>query len=172
MTYTSHGHHIPGSPEDFGDELPKARCGGPGLCGVCTSQSTAWRTEADRLGVLAELDAAKPQHEGLLVPGLYQSKIVSVRAIQFIGGAANGMDIVAWINAFGGNATWRNQMDPWQSEDGLNSHPGIPEMLTIQTPDSRFLEASVGWWIIQGTQGEFYPVSNDAFHEKYEEFKE
>ena len=38
MTYTSHGHHIPGTVLD---EKPKsvARCGGIGLCGVCSTQA-------------------------------------------------------------------------------------------------------------------------------------
>lgn len=170
MTYTSHGHHIPGSTTDPGDAPPKARCGGPGLCGVCTRQSDIWRQEAERLGVLAELDAAVPQHEGILVAQVYQTKIVDIEAIQFTGGAANGMDIVAWVNSHGGTATWRNEQHPSQLEDGSLS-PRIPEMLTIRTPDDRYLEAEVGWWIIRGTEGEFYPISNEAFHSKYEEIK-
>jgi len=168
MTYTSHGHHIPGSPTDPGDALPKARCGGPGLCGVCTSQSDLWRQEAERLGVLEELDASTPQHEGILVAKIYQSKIVNIEAIQFTGGAANGMDIEAWVKAYGGNATWRNEIEPWTSEDGTVGHDGIPEMLTIQTLEG-FMEAPPGWWIIRGTKGEFYPCRDDVFREKYEE---
>lgn len=168
MTLTSHGHHIPGSPVEQGDAPPKARCGGPGLCGVCTSQSDLWRQEAERLGVLAELDAAIPQHQGILVAQIYQTKVVDIEAIQFTGGAPNGMDIEAWVNSYGGNATWRNKIDPWQSEDGTEGHPGIPEMLTIKTPDERYLEAEPGWWIIRGTEGEFYPVSDEVFRKKYE----
>lgn len=36
MTYTSHGHHIPGSTRDdeFG-HIPRARCGGVVMCTVC-----------------------------------------------------------------------------------------------------------------------------------------
>lgn len=171
MTYTSHGHHIQGSPVDFGDAPPMARCGGPGLCGVCTSQSDLWRQEAERLGVLADLDAAIPQHQGIIVPNKYQTKVVDIEAIQFTGGAPNGMDIVLWVNTHGGNASWRNKMDPWQSEDGLESHSGLPEMLTIKTPDNRYLEAETGWWVIRGLDGEFYPISDTAFHQKYEETK-
>lgn len=170
MTYTSHGHHISGSPESDGDEPPKARCGGPGLCGVCSKQSALWRQEAERLGVLSDLDTALPKHEGILVANIYQSKIVNIEAIQFTGGAANGMDIEAWIKANGGNATWRNAMDPWQSEDGTEGHSGIPEMLTIQTLEG-YMEAPPTWWIIRGTQGEFYPCRDDVFQEKYEPLK-
>lgn len=172
MTLTSHGHHIQGSPAEGGDSLPKARCGGPGLCGVCTKQSDTWRIEAERLGVLKELDdAINSQHQGILVAKVYQTKTVNIEAIQFTGGASNGMDIEAWVKSYGGNATWRNEMDPWESEDGSESHSGIPEMLSIQTPDGRYLEAETGWWIIRGTEGEFYPISDTAFHQKYEELK-
>ena len=171
MTYTSHGHHIPGSPTDPGDAPPSARCGGPGLCGVCTSQSDLWRQEAERLGVLEALDAAAAQHQGIMVAKIYQTKIINIEAIQFTGGAGNGMDIEAWVKSYGGIATWRKKLDRWESEDGLESHNGIPEMLTIRTPDDRYLEALPGWWIIRGTEGEFYPISNEAFHAKYEELK-
>ena len=170
MTYTSHGHHIPGSPVDPGDAPPSARCGGPGLCGVCTSQSDLWRQEAERIGVLNDLDAAAPQHQGIMVANIYQSKIVNIEAIQFTGGAANGMDIEAWVKAYGGNATWRNEIEPWASEDGTMLGP-IPEMLTIQTPDEGFKEAQTGWWIIRGTEGEFYPISDETFQKKYELLK-
>lgn len=166
MTYTTHGHHITGSPEDLGDAPPKARCGGPGLCGVCSSQASAWQKEAARLGVLADLDNAV-QHQGILVPNVYQSKIVQIKAIQFTGGAANGMDIEAWVKANGGNATWRNEMAPWQSEDGREGHGGMPEMLTIESLEG-FMEAPPSWWIICGTKGEFYPCRDDVFREKYE----
>lgn len=170
MTYTSHGHHIPGSPKDPGDAPPAARCGGPGLCGVCTNQSDIYREEAERVGILKGLDAAVPQHEGILVARIYQTKIVNIEAIQFTGGASNGMDIEAWVRANGGNATWRNEQAPWQSEDGTTGHSGIPEMLTIQTTDG-YMEAPAGWWIIRGTEGEFYPISDETFQKKYELLK-
>lgn len=168
MTYTSHGHHIPGSPKESGDLLPKARCGGPGLCGLCSSQSATWQQEAERLGILQSLDSELNNHEGLINPVVFQSRIVQVEAIQFTGGASIGMDIEAWINANGGNATWQNEIAPWVSEDGKEGHSGIPEKLTVQTPGG-FMEAPVGDWIIRGTKGEFYPCSDDVFHEKYEE---
>ena len=170
MTLTSHGHHIPGSPEEVGDSPPKARCGGPGLCGVCSSQTSVWQQEAERLGVLADLDNASVQHQGILVPQVYQSKIVNIEAIQFTGGAANGMDIEAWVKAFGGNATWRTHIDAWQSEDGNEGHGEIPEILTIQTLEG-YMEAPPSWWIIRGTKGEFYPCRDDVFQEKYEPLK-
>jgi len=138
---------------------------------VCTSQTAVWQQEAERLGVLADLDdALAGQHQGILVAKVYQSKIVNIEAIQFTGGAANGMDIEAWVNAYGGNATWQNEMEPWQSEDGSEGHNGIPEMLTIQTLEG-YMEAPPSWWIIRETKGEFYPCRDDVFREKYEEIQ-
>lgn len=39
MTWTSHGYHIEGTPQDL-DIRPvqRTRCGGPGLCGKCSSE--------------------------------------------------------------------------------------------------------------------------------------
>lgn len=44
MTLTGHGHHIPGTPED--DPLivsltMRARCGGPGLCDICSKDAAS-----------------------------------------------------------------------------------------------------------------------------------
>jgi hypothetical protein len=37
VTYTRHGHHIPGTPVVAIDQRPSvARCGGPGLCSQCS----------------------------------------------------------------------------------------------------------------------------------------
>lgn len=38
MTYTSHGHHIEGTP--MGDPpATRARCGGPGMCSSCSREA-------------------------------------------------------------------------------------------------------------------------------------
>lgn len=168
MTYTSHGHHIPGSPVDPLDPPPKKQCGGVGLCGLCSSQSILWQQEAERLGVLADLDAQTPPHQGIMVPRLYETEPVQLNAIQFTGGAANGMDLEAWIKSYNGNATWRNEIEPWSNEDGTLGHDTIPEMLTVETPTG-WQEATPGSWIVQGTEGEFYPVPDETFRKKYRE---
>ena len=168
MTYTSHGHHISGSVLDSGDAPSKARCGGPGLCGKCSAEQAAWQKEADRLAEIKKLDDASPQHQGILIPKRFKTKPVEIEAIQFVGGPANGMDIVAWIGANGGKATWRNSAAPWTSEDGTAGHSGWPESLTIETLEGH-MQAPEGWWIIRGTEGEFYPCADAPFHKKYEE---
>lgn len=39
MTYTSHGHHIDGTIKDDNRPLKVARCGGPGLCDICSKEA-------------------------------------------------------------------------------------------------------------------------------------
>lgn len=41
MTFTSHGHHIPGTLDLRPYGGPVARCGGPGLCPVCSQEAGA-----------------------------------------------------------------------------------------------------------------------------------
>lgn len=43
MAVTRHGHQIPLSPaENLAGTLPKARCGGPGLCKDCNQDLAFW----------------------------------------------------------------------------------------------------------------------------------
>lgn len=167
MTYTSHGHHIPNSPEDLSDIPPRARCGGPGLCGLCSSESSIWNQANDRDKFIGSLDEAR-QHQGILIPRLFVPKPISVKAIQFLGGASAGMDIEAWVKANGGNATWRNAALPWTSPQGTEGHSGWPETLSLETPNG-WVEIRVGWWISQGSDGYFYPYNNVFFKENFEE---
>lgn len=39
MARTSHGHWIEGTPWESGLGVPVARCGGPGLCPVCSAEA-------------------------------------------------------------------------------------------------------------------------------------
>ena len=39
--YTSHGHHIPGTPVEAETPETKSRCGGPGRCTVCSREAAA-----------------------------------------------------------------------------------------------------------------------------------
>ncbi len=44
MAFTTHGHHIEGSPM-LGDPVNVARCGGTGICVECSKESLRWRAE-------------------------------------------------------------------------------------------------------------------------------
>lgn len=42
MAYTTHGHHIEGSPETTPRPTVVARCGGPKLCTGCAQEVSNW----------------------------------------------------------------------------------------------------------------------------------
>lgn len=42
MAYTSHGHHIEGSPKGVAPAR-RARCGGPKLCPICGQEERSWK---------------------------------------------------------------------------------------------------------------------------------
>ncbi len=47
MAYTRHGHHIYGSVLEKEKPLSVARCGGPGLCLVCSKDEALYFGEVD-----------------------------------------------------------------------------------------------------------------------------
>lgn len=166
MAYTNHGWHISGSPEEGTPDV-QARCGGPGLCALCTSQQAEWQQEAARRGLIASLDA-KMKHQGILKSQTFRSRPSTVEAIRFMGGVGNGMDLETWIKAMGGNATWQNSADPLLADDGETLiHNGWSESLRVETPGG-WQEVLPGNWIVMGTKQDFYPIPDDVFTEKYE----
>ena len=85
----------------------------------------------------------------------YRKKPVTIWAMQFttnneVGSPA--MDaVVNWANQ------GRNEMLAW--------HNGTD--IFIETLEGK-MRAEVGWWIIRGVQGEFYPCKPDIFEATYE----
>lgn len=166
MTYTSHGHHIQDSPTSDEEEVPRiARCGGPGLCSSCSVESAKW---AENHILQESIDRAEMSgtygHTPVITANRYVTIPSEIVAIQFTGGPANGLDIVNWINNNGGSSSYMAP-HPETDIDG-HSHPAIFENLHIQT-DAGWTNAWVGYWIIQGTEGEFYPCRPDVFANKY-----
>jgi hypothetical protein len=55
MTYTKHGYHIPGSPDDPLPPMHRARCGGPmELCKECNREIVVWQEKQRTESRLAE----------------------------------------------------------------------------------------------------------------------
>lgn len=169
MTYTNHGHHIPGSPEDslpFG--MKTARCGGPGLCALCSKESTEWTIkdlhDQAEMKEKAEIEA---QHILALHASIFQPKNKDVIAIQFNGGGSQGRDIEAWVRSKGGNATWRESSKPYVPEGDEPGHDGWPETLTLHSYIG-WTEALPGWWIVLEDSGLFSLYPDDEFNHKYE----
>lgn len=43
MAYTTHGHHIEGTPRSDRNIRPVARCGGPRICTLCSREASIHR---------------------------------------------------------------------------------------------------------------------------------
>ena len=169
MTYTSHGHHIPDSPTDDETEHPRvARCGGPGLCGACSTETAKW---AERNLLQDAVDKAamtgRMGHTEAIHARRYKTKPAEIIAVQYNGGAADGLDIVQWIRTNGGQASYIAPQ-PAYLENDMN-FPEIEEKLDIMTDTGLYAQAHPGFWVIQGTEGEFYPCPPDIFANKYEQ---
>lgn len=167
MTRTSHGHHIPDSPTNDEDtSFRVARCGGPGLCALC-SLETGKYAEAQFLQAAVEkaLMSGYRGHTPVPEAARYQSKPSEIVAIQWEGGPGPGLDIVAWIKRSGHNATFTAAQP--ESTSGDLVVPEIFESITVET-DSGWATAQPGWWIIQDAGGSFYPCPPDVFDRKYE----
>ena len=150
MTRTVHGHHIPGTVDLDPTAARKVsifRCGGLQLCSVCRDEAGA---------------NASPRE--------FLSKIVIIEAVQFTGGAMNANRIIDWVLEHDGTATWMEAHEAWVHEGGDEGYAASPEQMTIRTLEGN-MKAPVGWWIIRGLEGEFYPCAPSIFEAKYEEKK-
>ncbi len=109
---------------------------------------------------------------------LFRKKPVEIEANLFEGGAESGAKIVEWAND--GEITWYPDGvlmgDPncptpeyHETHHYCPSCPwnDLPEHLTIETLEGR-MTASVGDWVIQGVQDEFYPCKPDVFEKTYD----
>lgn len=47
MTYTSHGHHIPGTILDALPPETRGRCGGVSLCAICSKEAAAFQARGE-----------------------------------------------------------------------------------------------------------------------------
>jgi hypothetical protein len=79
-------------------------------------------------------------------------------------GTADGAaPIIDWILGSGATATYRCA-DP----ERCSQYDGdSPHAIAIATLEGT-MTASVGWWVIRGVQGEFYPRKPDIFAATYE----
>lgn len=99
----------------------------------------------------------------------FRKKPVVIDAMQFKGGAAAATPIINWVLENGGTARWMEEyevpeVDTEYSGDSLI----IPERITISTLEGD-MAANVGWWVIRGVKGEFYPCDPDIFEKTYTE---
>lgn len=65
MTYTKHGHHIPGSPGETQRPAEVARCGGPSLCSKCSKEATDWKNTYGEDELFLRIDEEKAKQSVL-----------------------------------------------------------------------------------------------------------
>lgn len=82
---------------------------------------------------------------------------VEISAIQFTGGMDSAMEIIRWA---GGKAAIS-----WRQADAEHT-----EALLIGTLEGE-MAAAPGVWVMQGTQGEFYPCKDDVKLTRFEEIQ-
>lgn len=95
--------------------------------------------------------------------GFYRKKPVVVEAIQWTG--SNLKEVIAFKDGpYLFKTRWSVNEEKWQDYQDLILKRG----LEISTLEGKML-ASIGDWIIQGVNGEFYPCKPDIFEKTYEQ---
>lgn len=84
----------------------------------------------------------------------YKKKPVTIKAIQFTDESI--LDVVGWIRANNGQV--RYDLEP----------PRL-SILTLESTNENAFECTLGDFIIQGVQGEFYACKPEIFVETYED---
>ncbi|ASR80127.1 hypothetical protein PQB77_gp68 [Arthrobacter phage Correa] len=106
MTFTSHGHHIPGTVDT--DELPgtsRARCGGPNMCAICrrdsTTQNPYWEVKKPE----PEEKAKEP-----LMVTKFHKRGPEAEVMFFTGGREEANDIIRWLRSHGIPASFQEEI--------------------------------------------------------------
>lgn len=100
-----------------------------------------------------------------------QSKVVRRQALQWDGSENSGYGIAAWVNS--------HQLDaePSTAVEGpiavfqpptQAAGESLPSYLTLLTPNSGWVTASPGDWIIIDEKGHPYPCNPDVFESRWE----
>lgn len=93
----------------------------------------------------------------------FRKKPVVIEAHQWDGTAAGATPIIDWILSAEGTARYTCS-DP----DRCAEHNGdTPHYLSIDTLEGTMV-AHLGYWVIRGVAGEFYPCKPDIFDQSYE----
>lgn len=93
----------------------------------------------------------------------YRKRPVEIEARQWDGTASDATRIIDWILNSGATATYICS-DPVRCSE----HDGdTPHRIRIRTLEGD-MTASLSDWIVQGVNGEFYPVKPDIFAATYE----
>lgn len=103
----------------------------------------------------------------MVKPQKFKTKPVEIEALQRTGQDNRDVSLVQWLTE--NNARYRYEcvelvgIHQVCSGGGSEAHD-----LIIQTLEGP-MKCPVGWWIIRGLKGEFYPCDPEVFALKYEE---
>lgn len=89
----------------------------------------------------------------------YTSRPISIEAVQWDGSADMATPIIDWVVENDGTISL-HCADFDACERGEH-------VLRIRTLEGT-MDAAAGWWIIKGTEGEFYPCKDSVFQRKYQ----
>lgn len=94
----------------------------------------------------------------------YNKKPDQVDAIQFVGGAPNGPEIVNWVLNLGGGAVWLDAQEPGVDENGATI-PGRDEIIRLFTPTGMTAANKTDYVVREN--GQFVVYKKVAFESKY-----
>ena len=112
-------------------------------------------------------------------PQEFVKKPVVIEAMQLSGGASETHTVMDWMEGnlypfLVGDALRPESLRYPDQAEGDDTRPDKGHYidpatghLMIRTPEGD-MAAKLGWWVIQGVQGEFYPCSPDVFEKTYE----
>lgn len=95
-------------------------------------------------------------------PALYDSVPVQIRAVRWDGSAPHAHYLISWVLEHGGRVHYRCNDDDKPCPDTDEGHH-----LLVETLEGN-MRLDSGWWLIQGTEGEFYPCKDSVFRRKYQ----
>lgn len=153
MTYTTHGHYIPGSPKENDRAVPKqmAGCGGVGHCRTCSNEALAWseqnrvkhaRPSWDEWGlILAEAVATRADCTRRKVGAVLMRPDHTIVSTGYNGGKPNGPSCLA-----GGCP--RGRMSKEEVAPGSSYDTGAGTCIALHAEQNALLRAT--WDEMQG----------------------
>jgi hypothetical protein len=135
MTYTTHGHHIPGTVKDDLHPLSVARCGGVSCCAECKQQAVDFLPDDSiaRASLLNDLDALvvkdseNYEHPSGL-PIVWKRPIIrNEEFMEFVDTPEGRDDIMGWLHL--------NRIESafWPGNPDTKTHPRIEFLLEGHT---------------------------------------
>lgn len=174
MTFTSHGHHIPGTILAVRPRPSVSRCGGPGLCQVCSAEAFDSLNRKQYLVI-----PSAPQSENAMQKETevvennmtvqtkkFLRKPFEVEAVQVT--EENFEDVAAWC---GGSIVTVQDTQTQNSIPGVGDPNAPRRFISVEVArplSRRQTEAYVGDWVLYASKG-FKVYANRAFSKNFDE---